>query len=389
MSERQMPVILRLLLIVILFMWYTATAPATTGMTVPFLLLFFVLLQISAYLPVGRLVRLLILGITAVLLFWLGRNHPAHFTVLSTFWFYEWTQRLSLRRMPVAVLFYAAVCTALFFSGRIPRDVGDWCFLMLLIAFMGALRLQREENRKLDQTVLSLTKSTRDLELEQERARLHRDQLRELYTLEERNRISRDLHDSVGHSLSAIRIQLEAIATVAESDGPQAAAMARRLAGFSQEGLQRLRALLQEMKPPRYSDQALVMQLMKTADDFSTMTGLQVHVTASQYLFQTTLAQDRLLSYALQEFLSNAVRHGKASQVNVHLQYTEAGLTLTMKDNGTGTGKFKKNIGLRGIEERTRAENGTVSIQTAPGAGFTVQIHLPKGDHHDTNHHRG
>lgn len=383
MNRQNLEVIVRLFLGIGLFLAFTVTAPSLPDYAIPAFLIYLILLQLFAYYPTHWAVQTIILLSSAGLLFLLGILHPPLFPVLAAFWLFEVIQKARRGQLVFLLALFTLGAVLFTLAGRLQPDVRDLLFLVILILMLIVLRLLQERNRQLDAKILTLTKSTRNLELEQKRTQTHIEQLRELYTLEERNRISRDLHDSVGHTLSAIRIQLEAIATIAPSDGEKASGMARRLAAFSEDGLQRLRALLQEMKPPRYSDQALTMRLLQIAEDFSALSGLQVHITTSRYMYQTTPSRDLLLQHALQEFLSNATRHGKASQVNAHLQYSQTGLIFTMKDNGVGSAGYKKSIGIRGVEERVRAEGGTVTIRTAPGAGFSTQIQLPRGETHD------
>lgn len=370
----------QLLIGVGLFVVFGITADPLPENAIPLFLLFLFLMHLVSYYDGARPVRFLLRMGSCILLFVLAASNPAMFPALAAFWLFAIMQKDTYPSVGLFVLLFAVFFSVLAVRAYLRPSVTELILLVLASALMLALRITRDKNRQLDERILSLTQSTRNMELEQKRTQTHIEQLRELYTLEERNRISRDLHDSVGHTLSAIRIQLEAIAQIAQTDADRAAEMARKLAVFSEEGLQRLRTLLHEMKPPRYSDQALTMHLMQIAEDFANFSGMQVKVTASQYMYRTTAATDQLLRYAMQEFLSNASRHGQASQVNLHLQYAHNGLVFTMKDNGVGSAGFKKNIGIKGIEERTRAEGGTVDIRTAPGAGFTIQISLPRGD---------
>lgn len=344
------------------------------------ILAYLILLQAIRYFAKQRVLRIALLILSFGLCLYLVIPTPALFPFLLFPLLYE----VILYEPVIHISLYGFVMILGYWlsgSFRQPSLPLTELLLLLLIAMLlVAIRNLQSTNRKLDQKLLSLEKSMTNMALEQKKTQVHIDQLRELFTLEERNRISRDLHDSIGHSLSTIRIQLEAIAQIAPQDGEKASQMAKKLSGFTEDGLQKLRLVLHQMKPHQYRDQELIMQLIRIAEDFAAMSGIEVRVTSSNFRYTTKPSQDQLLQLALQEFLSNAHRHGHATRVNTHLHYTKSNLTLTMKDNGVGASALRKNIGLTGGEERVRAEHGEVHITTSPGTGFMTQIQLPRGE---------
>ena len=100
--------------------------------------------------------------------------------------------------------------------------------------------------------------------------------MRELYTLKERNRISRDIHDSVGHSLSTMIVQLGAIESVAERDPKQAKEMASHLKGFAAKSMDEVRKVLKAMKPGEWSEQKLAAALDEMIYEYRRNTGIKV-----------------------------------------------------------------------------------------------------------------
>lgn len=376
-------ILTRLLYSALLFVAFFTMESPLDDLIIILMLVYLILLQLTAYFLPQKAIRAVSLVISLGILLYLSYHSPSFLPFFLFPWLLE-IARSDHHGHAVAYLVLAGASIAgMAITYNFPLSLHDIGLLLIVVALLAALRYTQDQVQTMDEQVYALSKSNVDLESEKKQTQVHVEQLRELFTLEERNRISRDLHDSIGHSLSAIRIQLEAIAQIAPQDGEKAAGMARRLAGFTEEGLQKLRIVLHQMKPAQYSDQALLLRLTEIGEDFSAMSGMTIRITSSAFRYTAPPAHDQLIQLALQEFLSNAHRHGNATQVNVHLHYTKEGLTLTMKDNGKGTAHISKNIGLTGAEERAQKEGGHVHITSAPGAGFMTQIKLPRGESHD------
>lgn len=203
--------------------------------------------------------------------------------------------------------------------------------------------------------------------------------MEEIYTLNERNRISRDLHDSVGHTLSTIVIQLAAIEKVTEESSPEASQMLDQLHGFTKEGLTNVREVIHEIKPSNYSQIAFIEQLTSLITEFEANTNVQVYFNTNDAQWRLNEDQEALIYRAVQEFLGNTVKHSKATEIRIQYHFTDSSVILTMQDNGEGVDEVQPQMGLTGMKERGNLLGGKVSIQSSLGSGFKVRIVLPKG----------
>ncbi|MDE1548437.1 sensor histidine kinase [Jeotgalibaca caeni] len=202
--------------------------------------------------------------------------------------------------------------------------------------------------------------------------------MRDLYTLKERNRLSRELHDSVGHSLSTIIIQLGAITKLAETKAPAAAQMSGALREFATKSMQQVREQLAEMKPDHFSRNQVFTAIDEMVQDYMKNTSIQVNFGISEQLWFLSEKQELLLYRAIQEFLSNTTKHAEASRINIFLHFNEQDLILTMKDNGKGTDTVVPHLGLLSIKERVEEVHGSCTVTTSPGNGFQLQLKLVK-----------
>jgi len=210
--------------------------------------------------------------------------------------------------------------------------------------------------------------------------------MEEVYKLNERNRISRDLHDSIGHTLSTIVIQLAAIEKLTEDSNPKAATMLGQLHQFTKKGLTNVREVIHEIKPSHYNRIAFVKQLNHLIKEFEANSQIQVYFNTNEMQWALNEDQESLIYRGVQEFLSNSSKHSQATEIRIQYHFTNSSVILTMQDNGEGTDDIEPQMGLIGMQERANLLGGKMTIQSESGSGFKVRIVLPKGGFADGAH---
>ena len=203
--------------------------------------------------------------------------------------------------------------------------------------------------------------------------------MEEIHTLNERNRISRDLHDSIGHTLSTIVIQLAAIEKLTEDNAPQASAMLKQLHQFTKDGLADVRQVIHKLKPQHYQKIAFIENIHNIISDFEHNSPIKVYFNNNQLLWELSPEQELLFVRAIQEFLGNSNKHSDAKEVRIQCHFTDSTVILTMTDNGKGTDVIKPQMGITGMRERTKLLGGKVHMHSAINKGFKIRIVLPKG----------
>lgn len=189
----------------------------------------------------------------------------------------------------------------------------------------------------------------------------------ELSAAAERNRLARDIHDSLGHHLTAISIQLEKAAAFAARDADvagQALADARRSVG---------RALADV----RASVGTLRAEPVRLVDALG---GLGVELLVEGEERDTGQATVTALYRAAQEAVTNARRHGGATRVTVAVRFGADDTRLEVTDNGRGfdTSSPSTGFGLPGLRERAALLGGTVTVDSTPGTGTRVAVTVPR-----------
>jgi signal transduction histidine kinase len=193
----------------------------------------------------------------------------------------------------------------------------------------------------------------------------------ELSAATERNRLARDLHDSLGHHLTAISIQLEKAAAFADRDAAvagQALADARKSVG---RALTDVRASVGTLR-------SAPVRLVEALTGLAADTGATLRVVgAERDIDQPTVTA---LYRAAQEAITNAHKHGRAEQVTVTVTFDPAETHLMITDDGHGFDpeEPRSGFGLMGLRERAALLGGTVTVDSAAGSGTRIAVTVPR-----------
>jgi signal transduction histidine kinase len=196
---------------------------------------------------------------------------------------------------------------------------------------------------------------------------------------EERKHLSRELHDDVGQVLTALRMEL---GRIERTRGPSAVAIApaviecRRLVDSL---VRTVRDLALGLRPSMLDDLGLQAALEWHVRDFMRRYGVQVELTMDGDVTTLPDAYRTCVYRAVQEALTNGIRHSQAHTIAIRIVGVPDGLDVSIADDGIGMDRERRGegLGLRGIEERVRKLRGTMTIQSAPGRGTTVAFRLP------------
>lgn len=248
------------------------------------------------------------------------------------------------------------------------------------------LYIKEEHEKKLDAQLLydELRISEEQLKQAKEELELYAASMTELAVLKERNRISRDIHDSVGHSLSTAMIQLNAMEVIATKEQSSIAPMAANLREFLKDCLQDVRDAIAKLKPSEYKTYQELYRIEELIKNFEKLSGVVVRMSISNYKWSLSPEMGLTLYRVIQEALSNALRHGQATQVRISLNFSPETLSLAIENNGVGCPNFEKGVGLTSMSERIHELDGKVLFNPSLD-GFKIQVIIPKGKENQIN----
>ncbi|MCL4263189.1 MAG: sensor histidine kinase [Anaerolineae bacterium] len=195
----------------------------------------------------------------------------------------------------------------------------------------------------------------------------------ELAAVEERNRLARDLHDSVKQQVFATTMQLAAARALLTSDARAAGQHLVEAEQLARQAQQELTGLIQELRPVALADRGLAEALQTYVADWGRQTQIEATVRV-QGARPLPLPTEQTLFRVAQEALANVTRHSQARRVDLHLTFSDTAVTLTIHDDGRGFVPEAANtgLGLASMRERMAVIDGRFTIHSTPGKGTTV-----------------
>jgi signal transduction histidine kinase len=238
--------------------------------------------------------------------------------------------------------------------------------LFILVGYMVSriMAIQRQQRQSLAEANVKLTHYAATLE--------------QLATTRERNRLARDLHDTLAHTLSAVAVELEAVDSLWDVDPAQAHSLLERSLSATRTGLTETRRALQALRSSPLEDMGLALAVRQEAETVAERSNWILDLNIAESMDGLPAGIEQCVYRVAQEALANASHHAQAQQVEVGLVRQDHGLTLTVSDDGIGfdpdTVDAERHLGTRGMRERAEMAGGRLGIESAPGRGTTVRL---------------
>ncbi|MDT8863010.1 sensor histidine kinase [Alkalihalobacillus sp. MEB130] len=192
----------------------------------------------------------------------------------------------------------------------------------------------------------------------------------ELMVIEERQRIARDLHDTLGQKLSLIGLKSDLARKLIEINPESAKVELLDINQTARTALKEVREMVSDMRGAKLEDELIhIEQILKAAK-------IDLEIEGSAMLSNTPLLVENVISMCLKEAITNVVKHSKATSCKVFIQESSDELQLLVQDNGIGsddTGSFHGN-GIRGMRERLEFVNGSLDILFSEGTTLDIRV---------------
>jgi PAS domain S-box-containing protein len=207
---------------------------------------------------------------------------------------------------------------------------------------------------------------------------------------EERTRISREIHDELGQSLTALKLDLSLIRRSLASDGHAGhSANVLAMERTANRIIRMVRRIATELRPGILDELGVAAAIEWMAKDFRERTGIPCKVKLQRMDKIANDVRETAIFRIVQEALTNVMRHAAASQVNVSLKIEGGDVIIEVRDDGIGIMENQvsgtTSLGLIGIRERVRLLEGDVEISGKPGEGTLVRVFLPVGEEANPN----
>lgn len=246
--------------------------------------------------------------------------------------------------------------------------------LILVMTLIGLLGYVSQLGKEKESQFTATLDNERRLryELEQAKAQLLHSsrEIASIAEIKERNRIAREIHDSIGHSIAGILIQLQAAYKLYQKDGERSLAMIQQSIDSLANSVELIRNTVHNIKPQQNLGIAYIQTIidqyhfapveLKTTGDFNTLPAHHLEI----------------MSATVKEALTNTARYSQATKVEIAIDINSQFTRLMIKDNGVGSKKYKEGLGISGMRERVRNIGGSFSISS--DQGFLIVSILPR-----------
>ncbi|MCI0768401.1 sensor histidine kinase [Bacillus sp. TL12] len=231
--------------------------------------------------------------------------------------------------------------------------------------FLGRMTIVNNANKEL---IASIEEKNKDLEY-------YSKKIEELTIKEERNRISQDLHDTVGHIFTSVITSLDALPFLYQADKKEAEKSIKEISDLARNGLNDVRKTIHHMSP--MNQQTLVESVKELIADFMkhTSTDIKLNVEGDENKVNERVKFTIIRS--IQEGLTNAKRHGQATFIKVNISFKQEELIVLIEDNGNGCNELNLGFGLRSMKDRISALTGTVNFNSKLNNGMRITCNIP------------
>jgi len=201
-----------------------------------------------------------------------------------------------------------------------------------------------------------------------------------LASIEERNRLARELHDAVKQQIFALSLTANSIRQLLEKDSGLATERLTQLEEQARDVHLEMDALIKQLRPASLKDQGLAPAISELAKKWDSQQDIPIELSIRGER-ELSLSIEQALYRIAQEALNNIARHAQASQVSMVLEYDTEAVSLSIKDDGLGfnleADQSPQSLGLRSMDERASEVGGQLAINSSIGAGTQVQVTVP------------
>lgn len=227
-------------------------------------------------------------------------------------------------------------------------------------------------------TLIAERRAQEQLSLAHKQLREYALQIEDLAAVQERNRIAREIHDSLGHALTTLNVQLQTALKLWQHDPAQAKPFLEQAQQLGKVAMQEVRQSVHALRTDVVAEEPLEQAITALVEEFGRSVGIEI---STRIELQTALPAQmaKTIYRVVQESLTNIYKHAEATSVRLDLQQVANQIHLSITDNGCGfqpqtkTGGF----GLHSMQERITALHGSFRVETEPGIGCCIVVELP------------
>jgi len=249
--------------------------------------------------------------------------------------------------------------------------------VLFIIFLFFSLQNQISERKKVQNLNAELETSLQHLNAAHVQLAEYALKIEELAKIKERNRLAREIHDTMGHTITGIEIGLKACLCFTKERYEELLGQILKVYNLAEKGSKDVRYSLKALRCDGLQRNSLIPAIESLIDQMNGCTPTQTCLALVGELPSFSAVLEELVYRIVQESMTNAISHGEASTIMVKIAHYQNVITILIADDGKGAANFQEGFGLSNIRQRVESFCGSVKINTALGKGFQLDIAIP------------
>lgn len=229
-------------------------------------------------------------------------------------------------------------------------------------------KILRKEKREVDRL-------NKELELSYKKLKDQSEQIEELTRTKERNRVAEEIHDNLGHNLIALNMNLDVIEKVIDKDKDKAKELINKSHILTKRSMDDLRKAVYALKEK--VTKTFIDSLKEIVANIEDTGKVKIILDVGESIEEILPEYKDIIYTSIKEIITNSVKHGKCSEINISIKADLEEIKIIVSDNGVGCNEFIKGNGLLGIEKRILDYRGKINYDNSISKGFKIELVLP------------
>ncbi|MDO5516499.1 MAG: sensor histidine kinase [Clostridium sp.] len=248
--------------------------------------------------------------------------------------------------------------------------------IMLFILYVVILmRIQIDENEKILLLNNKLNKANDELKVMNDKLQSYAEKTEKMTETRERNRLAREIHDTIGHALTGIIAGIDACLTIIDYSPEATKKQLNLISKVARQGMNDVRRSVKALRPDALENLPFQEAIEKMVGEIMNASKCSICLENEIGEMKFDSDEEDAIYRVIQEGITNSIRHGKADKIYVTLYKKKNDLILIITDNGTGCSEIKKGFGLQHMRERVELLKGSINFDGENG--FTIIAHIP------------
>lgn len=232
-----------------------------------------------------------------------------------------------------------------------------------------------DENKKISILNEKLNEANNELKVMNIKLKDYAKTTEKMTETRERNRLAREIHDTIGHALTGIIAGIDACFTIIDFSPEEAKKQLVVIGNVARDGIKEVRRSVKALRPDVLESLSLEEAINKMIEEISKASKIRIIFNSEIDNLKFDSDEEDAIYRVIQEGITNAIRHGKATTVEVRIFMKEDKLSLLILDNGIGCNNIEKGFGLQHMKERVELLNGSISYNGEDG--FIINANIP------------